>query len=415
MKRYGRDTRTRWEGIYARHAVGCPVEALPRSPTLTQISRACKCDPSYWGKAYDRAESKPAKTKFLPTSSAARQARKALLDSLEKGGSPREASIRFREAHKRFIDAAKEGRTLNKKGKRYQQSAWEDIDECLRVHLTPKLGPKWLLDVRQRDLQKIIDDLTPKLSGSRVRSVINAFRSLYTWAKQHELVTHDPSAEIRLPAMNATPRDRIATPVEFALLLAALELEDALPYALGAYAWGRSSQIQRLYCEEIDLQLALLEWGVQERGARKSEAAHHVVPVVKPLLLLLKQAWLKQGRPAGKQLVCPPLRASKTGLLSTGSLATRAEKAWAKQGLQPIGLQECRHTGASWLDAAGVSPKTSSVLMSHSTPDRQPGAAPITLARYTHVMPDALETARKQMDDWLIAQLAQSSEAAHRG
>lgn len=80
--------------------------------------------------------------------------------------------------------------------------------------------------------------------------------------------------------------------------------------------------------------------------------------------------------------------------------------------MRPIGLQECRHTAASWLDAAGVSPKTASVLMSHSTPDRQPGAAPITLARYTHLMPDALETARKQMDDWLAAQLAKGAEAA---
>jgi hypothetical protein len=34
--------------------------------------------------------------------------------------------------------------------------------------------------------------------------------------------------------------------------------------------------------------------------------------------------------------------------------------------------------------------------MAHSIPDRQPGAAAITLARYTHLMPDALELARKQ-------------------
>jgi integrase len=407
--KYGRDTRTRWEGVYARHAVGCPVEGLPRNPTLTQISRACKCDPSYWGKAYDRANNKPVKTKMYPTPSAARHARKALLALVEKGGVPREAPVRFRDAHTRFIDAAKEGRTLNKKGKRYQETAWENIDECLRIHLKPKLGPKRLVDVRQRDLQQIVDDLTPKLSGSRVRSVINAFRSLYTWAKQHELVTQDPSAEIRLPAMNATARDRIATPAEFALLLAALEVEDALPYALAAYAWGRRSQIQRVFWEDSDLQLAVIEWGVQEWGARKSDAAHHAVPVVKPLLLLLKQAWLKQGRPVGKRLICPPLHASKTGLLSTGGLATRAEKAWAEAKLRPIGLQECRHTAASWLDAAGVSPKTASVLMSHSTPDRQPGAAPITLARYTHLMPDALETARKQVDEWLAAQLTKKS------
>jgi hypothetical protein len=44
--------------------------------------------------------------------------------------------------------------------------------------------------------------------------------------------------------------------------------------------------------------------------------------------------------------------------------------------------------------------------MRHATPDRQPGAAQITLERYTHVMPDAMESARSQLDRWLAAQLS---------
>jgi hypothetical protein len=47
--------------------------------------------------------------------------------------------------------------------------------------------------------------------------------------------------------------------------------------------------------------------------------------------------------------------------------------------------------------------------MGHATPERQPGAAEITLARYTHVMPDAIETARVQLDRWLAAQLSAST------
>jgi hypothetical protein len=94
-------------------------------------------------------------------------------------------------------------------------------------------------------------------------------------------------------------------------------------------------------------------------------------------------------------------------------VADRAVKAWEKKEpkLTPIGLQECRHTAASWLDPAGVSPKTASILMGHSIPDRQPGAAAITLARYTHLMPDALELTRKQMDTWIVAQIARETGA----
>jgi len=36
----------------------------------------------------------------------------------------------------------------------------------------------------------------------------------------------------------------------------------------------------------------------------------------------------------------------------------------------------------------------------------------ITLRTYTHLMPEALETARQQVDDWLAAQLAKDSDAA---
>lgn len=407
MKRYGRDTRTRWESVYARHAADCGVAKLPRNPTLTQISRACSCDPSYWGRAYDRAESKYVKTKRYPTSSAARLARKALIDLLEKGGTPREAPLRLREAHERFVEDARAGRVLNKHGKRYKRTALKTIDEALRVHIVPSLGARRIVDVRQRDIQRIVDDLSPRLSGSRVRAVVNSVHSLYRWAKKRELAGHDPAAEVSLPAINATRRDRIAAPGEFVQLLGALQARDALPYALAGYAWGRRSQIQRLLWQEVDLKLGLLEWGVEEDGARKSEASRHVVPLLRPIWAMLKEAWIEQGRPSGEERVCPPRNSNtKTGLLCTGGLAQRAKKSWAPQKLQPIGLHECRHTAATWLDAAGISPKTASVLMGHSIPNRQEGAAAITLRTYTHLMPDALEKARREMDTWLAAELA---------
>ena len=255
---------------------------------------------------------------------------------------------------------------------------------------------------------------------------------LQDWANRHALhpaassCAHDPyddvpSAAWYEPAVHAFRSagyldtqtclfypSRNATRAEFAKLLDALEIEDALPYALAAYAMGRRAQIQRLRWRDVDLRIGAIEWGI-EHEARKSRAAQRVVPTVKPLRTLLKRAWIRQGRPAGDHLVCPPRRAKATGFLHTGGLTGRATDAWKDAKLQPIGLHECRHTAATWLDAAGVSPKVASVLMGHAIPDRQPGAASITLARYTHVMPDATETARKLLDEWLAAQLSDSS------
>jgi integrase len=89
--------------------------------------------------------------------------------------------------------------------------------------------------------------------------------------------------------------------------------------------------------------------------------------------------------------------------MSSGGLAKRARRRWERAQLEPITLQEARHTGSTWLDAAGVSPKIASVLMGHATPDRQAGAAAITLARYTHALPDDILRARDQLAAYLDA------------
>jgi integrase len=115
-------------------------------------------------------------------------------------------------------------------------------------------------------------------------------------------------------------------------------------------------------------------------------------------LLIVVVVLVAAGRRPGGILVCPPRKHTRRGTMSTGSLAARAAQRWEQAKLAPIGLHECRHTAATWLDAAGVSPKVASVLMGHATPDLQPGAAPITLARYTHTLPDAMEHAREQLD-----------------
>jgi hypothetical protein len=45
----------------------------------------------------------------------------------------------------------------------------------------------------------------------------------------------------------------------------------------------------------------------------------------------------------------------------------RAQRAWKRAGLSPIGLHECRHTFASFMIAAGVNAKALSVYMGHAS------------------------------------------------
>jgi integrase len=197
------------------------------------------------------------------------------------------------DARERFVVAAKEGRALNKHGRRYKPRAIDNIDEVLRVHVEPRLGRRRVTDVRRGDVQEIVDALAPDLSGSRVRAVVNSLRALYRWAQDRDLAQHDPAQRVRLPAMGAKPVERVASPAEFATLLAALTLEDALPYALAGYGMGRRQQVVLLRWQEVDLTAGAIEWGVEWEAA-KCAASRRVVPSVQPLHGMLRRAFIAQ-------------------------------------------------------------------------------------------------------------------------
>jgi integrase len=120
---------------------------------------------------------------------------------------------------------------------------------------------------------------------------------------------------------------------------------------------------------------------------------------------MLRKTWIAQGRPKDGK-VCPPRQHSPSGLLALGGVQRRVHREWRDLGLEPIGLHEARHTAATWLDHAGVSPKVASQLMGHKTPEYQPGAASITLRRYTHTLPGELERARDLLDKFLAERAA---------
>ena len=135
----GRDTKTRYQGVFARHQKYCAITE----------KRPCNCKPGYYGVVWDRTRQRPIKTKHLKTADAARNARFDLIQQLERGEAPISETIRLREARERFVTAAREGRALNKRGQPYKRTAIDNIDECLRVHVEPTLGAKRISDIRR--------------------------------------------------------------------------------------------------------------------------------------------------------------------------------------------------------------------------------------------------------------------------
>ena len=385
----GRDTRSRFQGVYARHEQGC-AKSLEKAA-------ACDCSPSYFGVVWDRSVGRPRKTRHYRTASEARNARADLAAAIREGKPVGSSGMRLDQAAEKFTVAIADGVVRNKHGRRYRPGAVTDLRSSLE-RLPRRLRSRRLDDVGRADIQRAVDELHGEgLSGSRIRSIVNALRSLYRWAIERDYAAVNPAAEIRLPAMDATPRDRVATPAEFAGLLVALAEPDRVPFALAAYASARADEARKLDWTDVDLERGVIRLA---GAGGKSAAAQRIVPLVGSLAAILRAEQLRQGRPS-KGRVCQPRRASKSGELATGQLLKRARKVWKDAGLTPITLQECRHTCATWLDHAGVSPKVASQWMGHATPERQPGAAAITLSRYTHVLTGELELARDQLDAFL--------------
>ncbi len=345
-----KDTKTRYQGIYARHKLGCALEH----------GRACNCSPSYWGQVWDRAAGKPRKTITLPSVAEARGARIDLEATLRAGMLPAASTMRVAKAIEAYLNAIEAGRALNKHGRPYKPSAIRDLRGALETYVVPALGRHRLGDVRRGDIQQLIDSMTPEKSGSRVRTVVNAIRSLYAWALDRELVENDPASRVRLPAMNATPRDRVATVAEMQKLLDALDPADALPYALAVYATARRAEIRHARVGDVDLDVGVIYLGADERG-RKSRAAQRAVPIVKPLAVLLRREFMRRGRPDPTALLCPGRKPGgrNSGMLSFEGLQKRVDDIWEPKDAEGnpargkigerITAHECRHTCASWL------------------------------------------------------------------
>lgn len=412
MRRRLVDTQTRYEGVFARHQAKCAKGE--------DKNKRCTCRPRYYGVAWDRVTQKYVKTGRYDQAIEARDARADLLESMRKGVVNAPAKVlTLSQVRDRFLKGVNGGVVLNKHGRKFRKRAAKNLESSLR-HLPDSLLLKPARDVRPGEMQSLADELAerdPPLSGSRIRSVIYGTSSLFQFAEGRELATHNPAEGVRLPAADETPRDFVVTPDVFAAMLKALEestpseqkkgivrtkrdaLRDQVPYALAAYATARNSEIRYLDWSDVYFKARALELAADEEG-RKPGGSWRIAPIVEPLFRILLAEWKTQGQPESGKVV-PPRKGSKSGLASMDNIQERARKRWRALDVEPIDFHEARHTAATWMDTARVPGKVASEIMGHKTPTYQPGAARITMQRYTHVLPGELERARELLDAFL--------------
>jgi len=177
------DTKTRYEGVFARHSLNCNL--------ATGLKR-CNCQPSYYGTVWDDEVGKNRRTPRVDDIGQARNERADLYAEVKQRGRGRQSGeptaepsiplngrsprTRLRDAHPEFITACTRGIALNKFGRQYTKKAIVDLDSSLN-RLPSWLRDKYLDEIGDHDFQRVVDDLRaeePPLSSSRINSIINS-------------------------------------------------------------------------------------------------------------------------------------------------------------------------------------------------------------------------------------------------
>jgi integrase len=272
------------------------------------------------------------------------------------------------EAAEELIPGMRSCRIRTRSGDPYKPSAIRSYEAALRDHIVPRLGRTRLADVQHRDVQRIADDLLAEgRDPSTIRNALMPLRVIFRRAVEDGDLAISPCTHLRLPAVRGR-RERIASPEEARRLFAALPERDRPVWATALYAGLRRGELLALRWEDVDLAVGVIrvERSYDDKGRveiePKSRAGRRTVPIVGALRDVLVAYKASQDRDRG--LVFGSC--AETPFVPS-NLWRRAQRAWKRAGLDPIGLHEARHTFASVLIAAGVNAKAITAYMGHAS------------------------------------------------
>jgi integrase len=371
-------------GIEVRHKKAC----------ASRDGRRCNCQPTYQASVWSARESKRIRKTF-GTFAEARAWRSETQTSVRRGmlRAPTHATVGG--AAEELVAGMKSGRIRTRSGDVYKPSAIRSYEAALRDHIVPRIGRTRLGDVQHRDIQRIADDLLADgRDPSTVRNALMPLRVILRRAVEDGDVAVNPCTHLRLPAVRGR-RERIASPQEAERLLAALPEHDRPIWATALYAGLRRGEIMALRWADVDLAKGVIrvERAYDEKEhveiEPKSRAGRRTVPIVGALRDILIEHKARQGSDRGRVF-----GSSQETPFQPSNLWRRAQRAWTRAGLEPIGLHEARHTFASVLIAAGVNAKAITTYMGHAS-------IQTTYDRYGKLMPGSESEAVALVDAYL--------------
>ena len=352
----------------------------------------------YRARVFDKASQKQLRSAWTRSLAEARAWRVDALAQLQAGTLSGDRGLTVREAAAVFLAGIEDGAIRTRSGHRYKRSTVRGYRRELRERIEPAFGAARLAELTLPDCQRWADGLAAQsLAPSTIRNVVTALRALYGWALPRGHARINPTRGLRLPT-GAMARDRIATPIEAAKLIAAVDPLDRAALGLAVYGGLRLGEILALDWSAIDRTAGTLRversWDHSELAfiEPKSKAGKRTVPVTARLATLLADhAVLTNHRPG---LLFPNRRGEGERPMNASGFTQRMAARWAALGMTPIGMHESRHTFASMMIAAGANAKSIATYMGHAD-------IATTFDRYGHLMPGNEAQAAGLLDAYL--------------
>lgn len=289
------------------------------------------------------------------------------------------------------------------------QTTKDDYASKINFHIKPTLGQFPLNVINNQTIQNWVKSLQQQGSGPKtIRNIYNNLNAALKKAVVLRMIPHNPCEGTVLPKLQQY-QAQVYTAADIQQALAvADDLCIYLIILLGAFVGLRRGEMAALRWSDINFAkktVAINKSRVHTKGmviqkAPKTKAGKRTIAIGQDAADALRDAKdlydnAVQYTPGFKDMGFVLFK--KDGQpFHPDSLTQRWERFIAKHNLPPIRLHDLRHSNATALIAAGVSPKVVQHRLGHAN-------VGITLNTYTHVLPSMDEDAAEKLDNALFS------------
>ncbi len=239
-----------------------------------------------------------------------------------------------------------------KRGAQLRPKTLAEYDRMMRVHVSPELGTAKVLDVKPRDIKRILDDA--HLRGPVLANRLHGFLAgLFNLARHDLIIETSPVRAVKQPATEA-PRQRALTEAEMRGLFTALP-QTTLPPPVRlllqlVLATGvRPGEACKMRWSDIDDEARL--WTVPAEFVKTKKA--HMVPLAPFALALIEECRRAKCNDVWA-FPAPRGKAILTGALSQSLRDPKIAARFREQGVAPFTPHDLRRSCRTGLARLGI-------------------------------------------------------------